>query len=104
MNQRLKEKLLFLKNFDLFQMLTETQLSVLSYHMKEEVFYRGQTIYKEGIDPVDKIFLIRHGDFLLTKQLIRKADMYSAADVLHEGLNKLDEQDAAETSDKKQDD
>lgn len=48
-------------------MLTDSQLSVLSYHMQEELFYRGQVVYKEGVDPVNKIYLIRHGDFLLTK-------------------------------------
>ena len=65
-------------------MLSESQLSVLSYHMQEEMYYRGQVVYKEGADPVDKIYLIRHGDFLLSKQLIRKVDTYSAADVLKE--------------------
>jgi len=35
--------------------------------MQEEAYYRGQIVYKEGVDPVDKIYLIRAGDFLLSK-------------------------------------
>lgn len=39
--------------------------------MFEEKFYRGQTVYKEGVNSVEKIYLIKNGDFSLSKQLIR---------------------------------
>lgn len=58
-NQVLKDKIAFLKNFDLFAKLSESNLSVLSYSMQEECFRRGQTVYREGKDPVDKIYLIK---------------------------------------------
>jgi CRP-like cAMP-binding protein len=52
-------------------MLSESNLSSLRYSMKEEVFYRGQYVFQEGVDPVNKIYLIRDGDFQLSKQLIK---------------------------------
>jgi hypothetical protein len=39
--------------------------------MKDETFYRGQYVYKEGINPVDKIYMIKKGEFLVSKKLIR---------------------------------
>lgn len=38
--------------------------------MKEEVFNRGQYVYREGIDPVDKMYLIKQGEFELLKTLV----------------------------------
>ena len=41
--------------------------------MVEETFYRGQIVFQEGLDIVDKIYLIRDGDFQLSKSLIKPA-------------------------------
>jgi len=79
--QMLKDKIEFLKNFDLFAKLSESNLSVLSYSMQEEAFSRGQIVYREGIDPVDKIYLIKEGDFQLTKQIIKPVATFETNDV-----------------------
>lgn len=63
-------------------MLSDSQLSVLSYSMQEEVYYRGQTVYREGVHQVDKIYLIRTGDFQLSKFLIKKVDPFNPGDIL----------------------
>lgn len=39
--------------------------------MTEETFYRGQVVYQEGVDTIEKIYLIKDGEFELSKQLIR---------------------------------
>lgn len=52
-------------------MLSDTNLTSLSYSMLEESFVRGQDVYREGIDSVDKIYLIKSGEFELFKNLIK---------------------------------
>lgn len=42
--------------------------------MQEERFSRGQFVYQEGIDTVDKIYLVCKGDFQLSKELIKPID------------------------------
>ena len=39
--------------------------------MVEETFVRGQEVYREGVDNVDKIYCIRNGEFELIKNLIK---------------------------------
>ena len=58
-NQMLKDKTEFLKDFYLFAKLSDTNLTSLSYSMKEEIYSRGQEVYREGIDQVDKIYLVK---------------------------------------------
>jgi hypothetical protein len=60
-----------LKQFDLFGTLSDTYLTSLSYSMHEDVYLRGQDVYQEGIDYVDKIYLIKNGEFELTKKLLK---------------------------------
>jgi CRP-like cAMP-binding protein len=67
----LKEKIEFLRQYNIFQSLSEVNLSLLSYSMTEETFYRGQVVYQEGVDTIEKIYLIKDGEFELSKQLIR---------------------------------
>lgn len=81
-NQRLKDKVSFLKNFDLFSMLSDSQLSVLSYSMQEELYYRGQPVYREGVHRVDKIYLIRSGDFQLSKFLVKRIEPFNPGEIL----------------------
>lgn len=59
----LQAQMNFLRKFSLFGMLSESNLSSLRYSMVEETFYRGQIVFQEGLDTVDKIYLIRDGDF-----------------------------------------
>ena len=39
--------------------------------MQEDVYLRGQEVYQEGVDHVDKIYLIKNGEFELTKRLLK---------------------------------
>ena len=70
-NQMLKDKTDFLKNFSIFASLSDSNLTSLSYCMIEEHFNRGQFVYREGIDSVEKIYLVKSGEFELTKQLFK---------------------------------
>lgn len=42
--------------------------------MKEETFNRGQVVFKEGQDPVNKIYLVKRGEFELLKKLVLPKD------------------------------
>jgi CRP-like cAMP-binding protein len=66
----LKDKVAILRSFDLFTMLSDSNLNQLTFYMKEQICNRGQTVYREGIDPIDQIYLIKRGEFELVKTLL----------------------------------
>ena len=70
----LKDKIDLLRSFDLFSKLSDSNLSLVSYSMQEEVFHRDQVVYREGIDTVDKMYLIKTGEFQLCKTIIKPVD------------------------------
>ena len=47
---------------------------MLSYSMEEREFNRGQIVYQEGVSPIDKIYLIRQGQFQLSKMLVKQSE------------------------------
>ena len=51
-NQILYAKMKFLRNFDLFNGLSDSALRSLTYVLQENKCSRGQVIYREGVDPV----------------------------------------------------
>lgn len=69
-NEILVSNMTFLRNFLIFQHLSESALSALTYHMKEMNCYRGQKIYREDIDLANKIYLIKQGQFVSFKKLL----------------------------------
>lgn len=70
----LKDKQTFLRSFEFFAKLSDSNLASISYQMKEHTYRRGQEVYREGIDPVDKIYLIKNGEFELSKKLIKPVE------------------------------
>lgn len=70
-NQKLREQVEFLRKFDLFQSLSDSNLRALSYSMQESQFIRGQEIYREGQDHIDCIYLIKRGELKVTKIIIK---------------------------------
>ena len=59
----------FLKQYDLFKNLANAHLNSLTYGMVEQSCSRFQEIYKEGVDPVDNIYLVMSGEFQCSKRV-----------------------------------
>jgi len=54
-------------------------LSGLTYQMKEMRCQRGQEIYKEGVDPANKIYLVKRGEFKTLKKVPNKQAVTEAS-------------------------
>jgi len=61
----------FVKNIPLFSKLTRTFLSRLSYYFKPFNCTKDSFLYREG-DVAEKVFIIKEGEFIVTKKLIVK--------------------------------
>mgnify|MGYP003893348641 CR=1 FL=1 len=62
----------FIKDIPLFSRLTRTYLGKLSRNVKLLNVSRDHVLFKEG-DLADKVFIIKKGDFIVTKRLIQKS-------------------------------
>ena len=62
----------FIKNIPLFSKLTRTFLSRLSYYFKPYHCTKDSFLYKEG-ESSEKVFIIKEGEFIVTKKLIVKS-------------------------------
>ena len=59
----------FLKNFRIFQKMSESTLQQLNYYMKEQKFInRGSVLFKQG-QRCEGLFLIKSGSFEVIKNL-----------------------------------
>eukprot|EP00347_Sterkiella_histriomuscorum_P010422 403376361 len=67
---RLQEKVDFLKNYKIFQGIQSGKLENLTYFLHKVEFNRGQLIYREGKDVMDKIYFIKQGEFEVTKTIV----------------------------------
>ena len=65
----LKEKTLFLRNFQMFKGISDSFLSGLTYYMEEMICSRGQVIYSEDNDISNSLYLVKSGEFKCTKKL-----------------------------------
>ena len=67
MKKEIKAKAQFLRNFPLFQNVTDTKLQKITYSMTIKKFQRGEIVYKKGQTQVKGIYLIKQGEFEVTK-------------------------------------
>ena len=63
------EKINFLRNIPVFQLLTRTSLGKLTYYFEYKHHIRDAIVYKEG-DPADYVFIVKNGEFQATKRII----------------------------------
>jgi CRP-like cAMP-binding protein len=70
--RKITEKVAFIKQIPIFSKLSATYLtSKLVDHFFSMVAVRDQIIFKEG-DLADKIYIIREGEFAVSKKLLHK--------------------------------
>ena len=67
----MEDKLDFLKNYQLFNKVSQTNLNSLSYAMVDLHYYKDQDVYREALDVNECIYLVKSGEFSCTK-LIKK--------------------------------
>ena len=65
----MKEKTIFLRNFQMFKGISDSSLSGLTYYMEEINCSRGQVIYQEDVDASDSLYLVKAGEFKCTKKI-----------------------------------
>ena len=59
--------------------------------MEEESAIRGNIIYKEGEGPIGKVYLIKSGEFQLSKSLIKPTRQFSAQTFFLDQISKKDD-------------
>lgn len=69
-NEILQGKVEFLKQFQIFQSLTDHALSQLTYQTNEHHCQRGQEIFREGVDVATKVYFVRRGEFMSYKKVV----------------------------------
>ena len=74
MQARLHERVEFLKNYNIFEGFNKTKLENLTYFLHKMECKRGQVIYTQGKDKMDKIFFIKVGEFEIQKTFEIKND------------------------------
>jgi CRP-like cAMP-binding protein len=62
-------KVSFVKKIPIFSKLTRTFLTKLSYSLKPLHVTKDHYLYREG-DPADKVFIVKEGEFVVTKNLV----------------------------------
>ena len=65
-----QDKSNFIKRFPPFQKLNRSQLTKLSFHLTSIKCNRDHFLFREG-DLADKLFMIREGEFVVTKKKIQ---------------------------------
>lgn len=56
----------------MFKGIGDSSLSGLTYQMSEIVCSRGQEIYREDVDVVDNLYLVKSGEFKCTKKIVQE--------------------------------
>jgi len=79
-----KDRVDFIKWIPLFSRLTSTYLGKFSSHFKYLDVTRDHILFKEG-DMADKVYLIKSGEFIITKKMIHKTKTKeNIADILED--------------------
>lgn len=63
------EKINFLRNIPVFQLLTRTSLGKMTYYFEDMKTIKGCLLYKEG-DSADFVYIVKGGEFQVTKRII----------------------------------
>ena len=63
----------YIKNIPLFSRLTRTFLSRLSNNFRFIDCTKDHQLFKEG-DPADSIYIIKNGQFIVTKKVVQKSE------------------------------
>jgi CRP-like cAMP-binding protein len=71
-NKRFDEMTEFLKKLPIFNGWSMNSLVRLSYLFKIIKYKRGQRLFREG-DPADSVFIVKNGEFELTKEIMIKS-------------------------------
>ena len=61
-------KVEFMKKYEIFQTIPYIRLQNLTYFLKVHEYQKGQVVYKEGIDHMDKIYIVKSGEFEVFKK------------------------------------
>ena len=69
MQNKLAERVSFLKNYKIFININPSKLENLTYFLLKMECNRGQVIYREGVDEMDRLYFIKSGEFEMTKAI-----------------------------------
>jgi len=63
------EKINFLRNIPVFQLLTRTSLGKMTYYFEDIKTIKNAYLYREG-DSTDNVYIVKRGEFQVTKRII----------------------------------
>ena len=63
------EKVNFLRNIPVFQLLTRTSLGKMTYYFENKNYIKDSILFKEG-ESADYVYIVKSGEFQITKKIL----------------------------------